>query len=103
MRIAIDIDSTLHHHWDVLSEVSMRRFGVELPYDQQLSWGTTRLRDDQFALCVGEEDGLVAASERASLRAAVEPLLGTARTARESQGEAPSATSAALGLGALVR
>ena len=27
MRIAIDIDSTLHHYWDVLSEISVRRFG----------------------------------------------------------------------------
>ncbi|MHB1539411.1 MAG: hypothetical protein ACYCUM_13190 [Solirubrobacteraceae bacterium] len=54
MRIAIDIDSTLHHHWDVLSEVSVRRFGVELPYDEQVSWGRTRLRDDQFAICVEE-------------------------------------------------
>jgi hypothetical protein len=54
MRIAVDIDSTLHHYWDVLSEVSVRRFGVELPYDEQLTWGLTRLRPEQFALCVKE-------------------------------------------------
>lgn len=54
MRIAIDIDSTLHHYWDVLSEVSIRRFGIELPYDEQLTWGVTRLRPDQFALCAAE-------------------------------------------------
>jgi uncharacterized protein len=54
MRIAVDIDSTLHHHWEVLSEVSVRRFGVELPYEEQLTWGLTRLRPDQFALCVQE-------------------------------------------------
>jgi uncharacterized HAD superfamily protein len=54
MRIAIDIDSTLHHYWDVLSEVSRRRFGIELPYEEQLTWGMTRLRPDQFALCVKE-------------------------------------------------
>jgi uncharacterized protein len=54
MRIAVDIDSTLHHYWDVLSEVSVRRFGVELPYEEQLTWGLTRLRPDQFALCVDE-------------------------------------------------
>jgi hypothetical protein len=54
MRIAIDIDSTLHHHWDVLSEVSVRRFGVELPYEEQLSWGRTRLRPDQFEICIEE-------------------------------------------------
>ncbi len=54
MRIAVDIDSTLHHYWDVLSEVSVRRFGVELPYEEQLTWGLTRLRPEQFALCVSE-------------------------------------------------
>lgn len=54
MRIAIDIDSTLHHYWDVLSEVSLRRFGVELPYEEQFTWGITRLRDEQLALCIEE-------------------------------------------------
>jgi uncharacterized protein len=54
MRIAIDVDSTLHHYWDVLSEVSLRRFGVELPYDEQFTWGITRLRPDQLELCIEE-------------------------------------------------
>jgi uncharacterized HAD superfamily protein len=54
MRIAIDIDSTLHHYWDVLSEVSLRRFGVELPYEEQFTWGITRLREEQLALCIQE-------------------------------------------------
>jgi hypothetical protein len=54
MRIAIDIDSTLHHYWDVLSEISMRRFGVELPYHEQFTWGITRLRPDQLELCIAE-------------------------------------------------
>lgn len=54
MRIAIDIDSTLHHYWDVLSEVSLRRFGVELPYEEQFTWGITRLREEQLRLCIEE-------------------------------------------------
>ncbi|HEY2142450.1 MAG TPA: hypothetical protein VGG98_10375 [Solirubrobacteraceae bacterium] len=54
MRIAIDIDSTLHHYWDILSEVSVRRFGIELPYDEQLTWGITRLRPEQLAVCIEE-------------------------------------------------
>jgi uncharacterized protein len=54
MRITIDIDSTLHHYWDVLSEVSLRRFGVELPYEEQLTWGITRLREEQLRLCIEE-------------------------------------------------
>lgn len=54
MRIAIDIDSTLHHYWDVLSEVSRRRFGIELPYEEQFTWGITRLRPEQLAVCIRE-------------------------------------------------
>lgn len=54
MRIAVDIDSTLHDYWGVLSEISTRRFGVKLPYEEQLTWGLTRLRPEQLALCVKE-------------------------------------------------
>ena len=41
MRIAIDIDSTLHHYWDKLSDSALRRFGIDLPYDEQFDWGIT--------------------------------------------------------------
>jgi uncharacterized HAD superfamily protein len=54
MRIAIDVDSTLHHYWDILSEISRRRFGIELPYEEQFTWGITRLRPDQLQLCIEE-------------------------------------------------
>jgi uncharacterized protein len=54
VRIAIDIDSTLHHYWDVLSEISRRRFGIELPYEEQFTWGITRLRPGQLELCIEE-------------------------------------------------
>jgi uncharacterized protein len=54
MRIAIDIDSTLHHHWDLLSAAARRRFGVELPYGEQVTYGSTRLRGCQMDLCVKE-------------------------------------------------
>lgn len=54
MRIAIDIDSTLHHYWDVLSDAARRRFGIELPYDEQLDWGITRLRPEQLQCCIDE-------------------------------------------------
>lgn len=53
MKIAIDIDSTLHHYWDVLSDAARERFGIELPYDEQLQWGVTRLKNEQLA-CVIE-------------------------------------------------
>jgi uncharacterized protein len=54
VRIAIDIDSTLHHYWDVLSDAARRRFGIELPYEEQLNWGITRLRPEQLELCIAE-------------------------------------------------
>ncbi len=54
MRIAIDIDSTLHQYWDVLSDAARRRFGVELPYAEQYTWGITRLRPDQLELVIAE-------------------------------------------------
>jgi uncharacterized HAD superfamily protein len=63
MRIAIDIDSTLHHYWDVLSDAAKRRFGIELPYEEQLDWGITRLKPKQLELCIDEthSDAMIAA------------------------------------------
>ena len=65
VRIAIDVDSTLHQYWNVLSDAAKRRFGVELPYDEQYSWGITRLRPEQLHLCVEEthRDAVIEASE----------------------------------------
>ncbi len=65
MRIAIDIDSTLHHYWPLLSASAKRRFGVELPYDRQFTWAITRLRDEQLRVCVADThtDEAIAAAE----------------------------------------
>ena len=52
MNIAIDIDSTLHHYWDQLSAAARRRFGIALPYEDQLTWGITLLRPEQVRACV---------------------------------------------------
>ena len=52
--IALDIDSTLHHYWDLLDRISQDRFGVELPYDTQFTWGITLLERDQLVACVEE-------------------------------------------------
>ena len=65
MRIAIDIDSTLHHYWPLLSAAAKRRFGVELPYDRQFTWAISRLRDEQLRVCVADthSDEAIAAAE----------------------------------------
>ena len=54
MRIAVDIDSTLHHYWDQLAAIAKRRFGVDLPYDEQVTWRISRLRPEQVHVCVAE-------------------------------------------------
>ena len=53
-RIALDIDSTLHHYWDLLDRIAQERFGVKLPYDEQHDWGITALERDALIHCVEE-------------------------------------------------
>jgi hypothetical protein len=53
-KIAIDIDSTLHHYWDLLERIARERYGVELPYAQQSGWGITKLEREQLIACVQE-------------------------------------------------
>jgi uncharacterized HAD superfamily protein len=63
MRIAIDIDSTLHHYWDRLSDSARQRFGIELPYEEQFDWGITRLKPHQLQVCIEDthsEDAIMA-------------------------------------------
>ena len=53
-RIALDIDSTLHHYWDLLQRVARERYGVDLPYEEQSDWGITALERDAVVHCVEE-------------------------------------------------
>ena len=53
-RIAIDIDSTLHHYWDLLDQIAQDRFGIELPYAEQRTWGITTLEHEQLVECIRE-------------------------------------------------
>jgi hypothetical protein len=52
VRIAIDIDSTLHDHWPLVAAAAKRRFGVELPYAQQFPWAGRRLSEEQLRVCI---------------------------------------------------
>jgi uncharacterized HAD superfamily protein len=65
VRIAVDIDSTLHHYWDQFAAVAKRRFGVDLPYETQHTWGLTGLRPEQNRACIAEThtEKLVLAAE----------------------------------------
>ena len=53
-RIALDIDSTLHHYWDLLADLSERRFGVPLPYEEQHGWGIHQLEPAQLKELIDE-------------------------------------------------
>jgi hypothetical protein len=54
VRIAVDIDSTLHHYWDTLAAVAKKRFGVDLPYERQTAWDIDALRPEQVRAAVDE-------------------------------------------------
>ncbi|MDO8212810.1 hypothetical protein [Conexibacter sp. CPCC 206217] len=54
MRIAIDIDSTLHNYWDVFSKLARKRFGVTLAYQDQVTYEIDRLRPEQVDALTAE-------------------------------------------------
>ena len=74
MRIAIDIDSTLHHYWDELADSAKRRFGVDLPYEHQHTWKISRLRDEQLRAVIADTH-----SDAAIARARALPARGRDR------------------------
>ena len=53
-RIGVDIDSTLHHYWDVLERIALERYGVALPYEHQTDWMVEALEREQLVECVRE-------------------------------------------------
>src|SRR3954468_7508447 len=52
--IALDIDSTLHHYWDLLDDLSRRRYGIALDYEEQTTWSITKLEHEQLRALVEE-------------------------------------------------
>lgn len=74
-RIALDVDSTLHHYWDLLAELSERRYGIPLSYAEQTTWSITRLEPEQLHTLVAEthsDENVIAA----------EPYPGAVETVR---------------------
>jgi hypothetical protein len=53
-RIALDIDSTLHHYWDLFRGIVHARFGVDLAYEDQTDWGITQIPQDMLRAAVME-------------------------------------------------
>jgi uncharacterized HAD superfamily protein len=54
MRIALDIDSTLHHYWPLFAKAARSRFGIHLPYTEQAVWEIEQLRPEQLKAVVDE-------------------------------------------------
>jgi uncharacterized HAD superfamily protein len=75
MRIAIDIDSTLHPYWDQLAKAARHRFGVDLVYEDQVTWGISLLRPEQLRACVAE-------THREEAVLAARPYPGAVKTVR---------------------
>jgi hypothetical protein len=64
LRIAIDIDSTLHDYWPGFAAAAKRRFGIELAYEDQVTWEILQLRSEQVRAVVHEthrDDNVLAA------------------------------------------
>jgi uncharacterized HAD superfamily protein len=79
-RIALDIDSTLHHYWDLLQRIARERYEVDLPYEEQRDWGITALERDALVHCVEETHS----DENVE---AAEPYPGAVETVRRWHGE----------------
>jgi FMN phosphatase YigB (HAD superfamily) len=76
VRIAIDIDSTLHHHWPLVAAAARRRFGVELAYEQQLPWAGRRLSEEQLRVCIEDTHSDEAIADARPYAHAVESVNG---------------------------
>jgi uncharacterized HAD superfamily protein len=64
-RIALDIDSTLHHYWELFRSIVHERYGVDLAYEDQTDWGVTRLPEElvRHAVMETHSDENIAAAE----------------------------------------
>lgn len=76
MRIAIDIDSTLHDYWQLFSKLARKRFGVALDYEHQITYEIDRLRAEQIAALTAESHAAVHVLDARPYAGAVEVVRG---------------------------
>ena len=74
MRIAIDIDSTLHHYWDQFSALAATHFGVELAYERQTTWRIAQLPPEDVSWLVAETHGETSIAAAQPYEGAVEAV-----------------------------
>jgi uncharacterized protein len=74
MRIAIDIDSTLHDYWQLFSKLARKRFGVALDYEHQITYAIDRLRPEQVAALTAESHAAVHVLDATPYEGAVETV-----------------------------
>lgn len=74
MRIAIDIDSTLHDYWQLFSRLARKRFGVALDYEHQITYEIDRLRPEQVAALTAESHAEIHVLDAVPYAGAVETV-----------------------------
>jgi beta-phosphoglucomutase-like phosphatase (HAD superfamily) len=76
MVLGIDIDSTLHPYWEQFERAARRRFGVEMPYAEQVTWEVPALRPEQFKVVIAETHAPEAILAAVPFPGAVETIRG---------------------------
>lgn len=74
MRIAIDIDSTLHDYWALFAKLARKRFGVALSYEDQITYDIDRLRPAQVDALTAETHKAVHVLDATPYEGAVEAI-----------------------------
>jgi FMN phosphatase YigB (HAD superfamily) len=74
--VAIDIDSTLHPYWEQFQRAARKRFGIELPYEEQVTWDVPELRPEQFKVVLAD-------THKPEAILAAKPFPGAVETIRE--------------------
>lgn len=76
MRIAIDVDSTLHDYWPLLRAAAVRRYGVDLPYAEQRTWEVPQLTPEQLTTVIADTHAERAILDAVPYPGAVEAVRG---------------------------